>query len=185
MGKFLKLLPGIILIVLISSTATAAGCDRACLYGFLDDYLAAIDARDPSGLPLAQDVRFTENSVEMAFPDGMWNAVDGHGDYDLRFTENSVEMAFPDGMWNSVDGHGDYDLRFADEQAGQVGLYTVVTENGNPAILALRMKVAGGKISEIETIMGRYVKGADFPSPSPQTLYITRHSREGSSDETL
>ena len=145
MSKLVMVLSGVMLALMLPGKATAAACDRTCLYGFLDAYLAAIDARNPAKLPLAKGV---------------------------RFTENGVEMKFPDGMWNSVDGRGDYDLRFADEKEGQVGIYTVVTENGNPSILSLRMKVVDARITEIETIMGRYEEGRDFPSPSPQKLYV-------------
>ena len=145
MSKLAMVVSGVMLALMLPGKATAAACDRTCLYGFLDAYLAAIDARNPAKLPLAKGV---------------------------RFTENGVEMKFPDGMWNSVDGRGKYDLRFADEKEGQVGIYTVVTENGNPSILALRMKVVDARITEIETIMGRYEEGRDFPSPSPQKLYV-------------
>jgi len=36
-------------------------CDRACLEGFVDQYLAALVASDPSKLPLARNARYTEN----------------------------------------------------------------------------------------------------------------------------
>jgi len=35
------------------SDAAQAGCDRACLDGFLDQYLAALVAKDPARLPWA------------------------------------------------------------------------------------------------------------------------------------
>ena len=118
-------------------------CDRACLYGFLDSYMAALWEHNPGILDVADHV---------------------------RFSENNVEMAFPDGLWNTFQKAGDYDLRFADVKQGQVGLYTVVYERDNPAILALRLKVEGGKISEIESLVGRYVDGRPFPSPFPLNL---------------
>jgi hypothetical protein len=39
--------------------AAAGQCDRACVNGFVDQYLEAIVAHDPSRLPLARTIRFT------------------------------------------------------------------------------------------------------------------------------
>jgi hypothetical protein len=128
---------------LASAPAQAAECDRACLYGYLDTYMAALAAHDPSTLPLAEGV---------------------------RFTENNVEMTLPDGVWSTFSKKGDYDLRFADLATGQAGLYTVVYEHDNPAIMALRLKVAGGEITEIESLLGRFEEGRPFPSPFPLNL---------------
>jgi hypothetical protein len=54
--------------------AQAAGpsCDRACLEGFVDQYLAALVASDPAKLPLAKNARYTENGQELKLGDGMW-----------------------------------------------------------------------------------------------------------------
>jgi len=37
-----------------------------------DQYLAALVKHDPSGLPLARGVRFTENTAEIRIGDGLW-----------------------------------------------------------------------------------------------------------------
>jgi hypothetical protein len=118
-------------------------CDRACLYGFLDTYLDALEKKDPLRLPLARHA---------------------------RFSENSVEMAIGDGLWNTISGRGDYDLRLADIKMGSVGWYGVVYENGNPAAIALRMKVVDGLITEIETVLSRRQGDGPFPNPQPQLL---------------
>lgn len=131
------------LMVAGASAALAADCDRACLYGYVDQYLEALVAQDPGRLPLAEDV---------------------------RFSENSVEMEIGDGLWNTISGRDDYDLRFADVREGQVGFYGVVREHGNPAILALRLKIEDDQISEVETILSRYEEGRPFPSAFPLNL---------------
>src|SRR3984885_15088587 len=59
-------------------------CDRQCLYGFLDQYLAALKAKDASRLPLARNFRYSENNVMMKFPDGVWGTITGFSDYNLR-----------------------------------------------------------------------------------------------------
>ncbi len=118
-------------------------CDRACLYGFLDVYKDALAKRDPSRLPLARNV---------------------------RFSENSVELQIGDGLWNTIDGVGKYDLRLADTKTGNVGWYGVVYEHGVPAAIAARLKVEDGRITEIETVLARRVGDGPFPNPDPEAL---------------
>lgn len=108
-------------------------CDRACLYGFVDQYLDALARKDPSRAPWAAGV---------------------------RFTENNVELSIGDGLWGTVSGVGNYKLRFADPQNGQVGVFGTVTESGVSSTLAARLKVEAGKITELETIVLRI---ADMP----------------------
>jgi hypothetical protein len=36
-------------------------CDRACLEGVVNQYLAAVVAHDPRRVPLSEDVMYTEN----------------------------------------------------------------------------------------------------------------------------
>jgi hypothetical protein len=113
-------------------------CDRACLSGLLDDYLAAMKAHDPSRLPLAADV---------------------------RFTENGVPLALGDGLWNTLDGVGDYRLPFIDPEDGQAGLFGVVVEDGKPAHLMLRLRVRDHRITEVETIVLRPYDNLGFGNP--------------------
>ena len=47
-------------------------CSRENLKGLVDKYFAALEAHDPSGLPLAPDVRYTENGVELSVGKGFW-----------------------------------------------------------------------------------------------------------------
>jgi hypothetical protein len=56
----------------------SVSCDRACLEGFLNQYLDALVARNPYSLPLAAKVKFTEN--EQVIPLGTAN---GLGTYKL------------------------------------------------------------------------------------------------------
>ena len=121
-----------------AAAASAPACDRACLGGLLDGYLAALKAHDPSGLPLAEGV---------------------------RFTENGVPLAIGDGAWRTVDQIGDYKLPFLDPEDGQAGLYGVVIEDGKPAQLMVRLKVEAGKITEIETIVLRPQENNGFGQP--------------------
>jgi hypothetical protein len=112
------------------SPARAAdeSCDRPCLTGMVDQYLAALVAHDPSRLPLAKEV---------------------------KFTEDGVALQLGDGLWATAGGLGTYKLYFAEPETGAVGAYTIVQENGTPAILALRLKVVKRRITEIETLVAR------------------------------
>ena len=62
----------------------ASDCDRACLYGFVDQYLAALVAKDPARVPWAKTVKFTENNVVLEIGDGLWGTISDKGTEDLR-----------------------------------------------------------------------------------------------------
>jgi hypothetical protein len=116
----------------IRARADAAGaapaCDRACLYGVLDAYLAALKSKDPSGVPWAARV---------------------------RYTENNVELRVGDGLWGTITGLGPYELRFADPATGGVAVFGVVEETTTPAPYATRLKVVDRTITEVETLVVR------------------------------
>src|ERR1041385_4578326 len=55
--------------------AVAPPCDRACMSGIVDRYLAALVKHDPAGLPLNRDVKFTENTARLTVgKEGLWVA---------------------------------------------------------------------------------------------------------------
>ena len=52
---------------------TGAACDKACLDGIADAYLAALVAHDPSKAPLAPNAKFTEQAQPRAIGEGrLW-----------------------------------------------------------------------------------------------------------------
>jgi len=55
-------------------------CDRACLEGVVDQYIAALSAHDPKRLPLSEDVTYTENDQKIDVGDGFWKTVEGPGE---------------------------------------------------------------------------------------------------------
>ena len=124
------------------SGAVATNCDRACLYGFVDQYLAALVAKDPARLPWAAHVKFTENNVEL--PVGY-------------------------GLWGTISGRGADDVRAADPQAGQVAYFGVIDERGTKSFFGLRLKIEDGKISEVETVVDRKGYGPG-PFGNPETM---------------
>jgi hypothetical protein len=108
-------------------------CDRTCLEGFVDDYLAAMVAHDPKRLPVTATV---------------------------KFTEDDVALKLGDALWGTASGLGKYKLYFADPEAGQVGFFGTIQENGTGAALALRLKIENRKISEVETVVVRSARTA-------------------------
>jgi hypothetical protein len=107
---------------------TVVDCDRACLYGYVDRYMASMLKHDAAQLP--------------------WTS-------DAVFTENNVPLKPGDGLWGTIDKQGAYKLYFADPEAGQVGFYGTVEEDGSPSVFSLRMKIVDRKIAEAETIVVR------------------------------
>ena len=82
----LACLAAIILTGYLSKPVIATGpiptdCDRACLEGLADQYLNAVVAHDPKTLPLAQDVKYTEQDQVMDVGDGFWGTATAVGHF--------------------------------------------------------------------------------------------------------
>jgi len=119
-----------------AAPASAGACDRDCLRGFITQYLNAMVAHTPGALPLAADV---------------------------RFTEDTVDMKLGDGLWTQASKIRPYRLDILDVAQGVAAAQVVVEEAGHPVMLMLRLKIAGGKIAEVETQVTRSQKeGAIF-----------------------
>jgi hypothetical protein len=112
-----------------NSTAPSP-CNRACLDSLVKQVLQAMLAHDASRLPLAKGVRYSENGQFIAIGDGLWG------------TAGEIAMA----------GAGNYAAFFADPPSGTAAYWGSTNEHGTPGVLALRIKVRGGKISEIEAV---------------------------------
>ena len=108
--------------------APTSTCDRACLYGVLDNYLAALRDRDPEKVRWAAKV---------------------------RHTENNVELRPGDGLWGTITGLDAYEMRFADPLTGGVAIFGVVEETTTRSPYALRLKVVEGSVAEVESIIVR------------------------------
>src|SRR5207245_6619465 len=68
-------------------------CDRACLEGVVNQYLAAVVAHDPKRLPLSEDVMYTENDQVLKVGDGFWKTAAGLGNYKHYFADPEVGQA--------------------------------------------------------------------------------------------
>ena len=110
------------------ASAAAPAPDRAALEGMIDAVLAALVANDPSSMPVTTDV---------------------------SVVENYQPLALGQGIFATITGLGTYRHYFADPQTSQAGFIGVVRENEVPALLDIRLKVRGDRISELETVIIR------------------------------
>jgi hypothetical protein len=99
----------------------------------VEKYFDAALAHDPKLLPLAKNVKFTENGQRLVLPDAHWMTMTGKGKYRLFVT---------------------------DPEAGQVTVLANIREEaregeGTLSAIALRLKVAKGQITEIESLVIR------------------------------
>lgn len=107
--------------------AKAATCDRACLIGMTDRYLAALVAHDPAKAPLAADIGFVENIHRMKPGEGMWKSATG--------------------------GPTQFRIYVPDEDMREAAWMGVMQQDGKPVLMALRLKIKGGKITEAEHLI--------------------------------
>jgi len=134
----LALLPVILALMLAACASVHRGseaCDRACLKGHIDRYLAALVTHDPSHLPLVKGA---------------------------RFTEDTHELPLGSGFWKSATRLESYRQDFLDVRGGTAGSLAVVQEGDHPALFVLRLKIVGGRISEIETMVVHSPKEGAF-----------------------
>src|SRR6185295_1380147 len=108
--------------------AAANDCDRACLKTILNQYLTAVVKHDPSAAPLFAG---------------------------FRQTENSVVVRPGAGVWKSVTALGKLQRRYLDPVSGQAGYFGIVEEGSTSAIVTVRLKVEGRKITEAEWLIAR------------------------------
>ena len=76
----------------------------------------------------------------------------------VRFTENSQVMKLGDGLWQTVSGLDAYRQDVLDVRQRTAASQVVVQDADKPALLVVRLKIDKGKISEIETMVTRSQK---------------------------
>jgi hypothetical protein len=113
-------------IAVTADTAQSANnaCDRTCLSGFVTKYLDAMVAHKPGDVPVASNVRFTEDCKELKLGEGLWKDISRLRDYrrDILDVRQGVAVSF---------------------LVGEVA--------GAPVLYVVRLKIADNKIAEIET----------------------------------
>lgn len=117
-----------------SSTPAQAQCDRRCLEKMMKDYLAAMVKHDPSGLPFAKNIRFTEN------------------------TDKTIEvLPVGKGLWETAsEGPGSFQIYAADPVEHSAACLVMMKESNKDIYLGARIKLSEeGKITEAEHIVVR------------------------------
>ena len=126
-----------------ASAPTGAGCDRACLVALADQFVAALIARNPSTVPLAPNVTFTENGARLTLGEGLWTIPT------TLVTRRDV---------------------FSDPASGQVVFWGVLDERGAPVLLSARLGVHDRRVAEIELVVARKSSHALFAPDAFATL---------------
>jgi len=123
----MKCVLGVIGFLLLNSLngIAASDCDRECLAGFVTQYMNAMVAHKPESLPVASDVKFTQDCKEMKLGEGEWKVISGLTDYRRDILD------VPQGVAVS---------------------YLVIDENGSQVLFSLRLKIVDKKITEVETM---------------------------------
>lgn len=116
-----------------NAAVARAACDRDCLIKLTDTYLAAVVKHDPAAAPLAQNVAFVENIKRIKPGEGLWKTATGG--------PTAFKIYVPD---------------VVQQQAGWMG---IVQREGKPVLLALRLKLVGGRITEAEHIVADPARG--------------------------
>ena len=102
--------------------AAANACDRECLRGFVTQYLDAMIAHNSKALQTAPTV---------------------------RFTEDAKTLPLGEGLWKGISKIRPYRVDILDVRESVAASHVVVEENGMPIMLALRLKIADRKITEV------------------------------------
>jgi hypothetical protein len=142
--------------------AAADGCDRECLRGQVTQLLNALVTHDVGGVPVADTVRVTEDAVDKPLAKV--------------------------GLVTTVTRLRGFRQDIIDERAGVAASQVVVEETGAPVLLVVRVKVAAGKLTEIELVATRSrAEGLIFNidglgAPSAMMNYAPRPTQLASRD---
>jgi hypothetical protein len=114
--------------------AQSNSCGRACLEGYVDQFMDAVIAHDPAKLPMTRNV---------------------------KYTENGQRLDPGDGFWRTASAKGAYRLFVDDSEDGQVAFMGTMKEAGIPVILALHMRIVNRQIPEVEAFVLRNQQAAE------------------------
>ena len=87
--------PSLALFLLLTASRVASGkdCDRACLTRLITTYVDAMVAHKPESLPLAANVRFTEDMKELKLGEGVWKDVTRTGGFRQDYLDVRKQIA--------------------------------------------------------------------------------------------
>ena len=126
---------------LLSQTANAQ-CTRQDLSRLVDNFLAALSAKDPARLTVASNLKFTENGRIMNLGEGLWKTAG-----EITFSRSAIDV----------------------EQCGTL-TQAVMNEDGVdvPTIYGVRLRVNDkAELTDIETYIARSTEFAHNPEGVP------------------
>jgi hypothetical protein len=127
-------------LVLFSGSATeAAECNRECLRGMITKYVDALVAHAPQSLPLAENV---------------------------RFTEDSRQLALGEGAWKTVTRAGSFRQDYLDVRRGIAASHVELHEDGGQLQYSVVLRIVDQKITGIETLINRVTPTSKFQPDS-------------------
>lgn len=137
--------------VVAADTRTArVGCSRQALGDLVERYFAALADHDPSTLPLAAQVRATENGVELGVGEGLWRTAG----------QALLKRALIDTRRCAAHASAVLEEPFSAATVGPPnalsGTRPLPAEGTlRPILFGVRLQVESGTISEIESIVAR------------------------------
>jgi hypothetical protein len=148
--------PAVLMFCLVAlAPATAATrdelCKRACLEGFMRDYIAALSQHDPSKLKWSKDAQFSENGVKLKPGEALWGTI--------------TEVAPVDDI-------------VVEPETGNASVFASITEGKRPALLAARLRISHGAVIELETVVARKETSTFLVSHLP-AIEADKPSRDG------
>ena len=137
--------------------AATASCDRTCLIGISEQYLAAFVAHDPSKAPLAPNVRYTEMSVPTKVGEGLWKTVIARvpgGSFLVDVPQQTVFFLGALSGQRGAPTSGPPPQASTCPAAPPRGAANAAPPQTGPQyyLASLRLKVVNGKITEIELL---------------------------------
>jgi len=132
------------------------------LIAVMDQYLGQLVKNDPAGLPVAKDVKITENGYSIQLGNGLFQTAE-------KIT---------------------YKQYMTDPSVGQVMVFGVAKESMLLANFMVRLKVEKNKITEIETIVARkdessFASPEDLKEPRPVYARVVPESERSPRDKLI
>jgi hypothetical protein len=127
-----------------AAKSQAAVCDRTCMTGALDDFMAAMAAHQPGNV---------------------------HWSPSVRTTQNAAPIKPGDGIWATVSKIGDYRVYAAEPEAREGVVISSIEENGIPVLQMTRIKLdAERRVTEAETLIARNGEGQKVQAPPAEDI---------------
>jgi hypothetical protein len=145
---------------LSSSSAVAQQCDRACLTGMMTQFIDALVAHDASGLPLADTVKYTEDSRNAQLGEGIWQSITANGEFRQDYIDTRKQIAATHVLLHEGDTNVLYSALLHVRDMKIAGIETLVQRVG-----------PGGPFQPRE--LGAPIRGMNDPVPQGM-----KHSRE-------